>query len=98
MTYSCHKVECNGKPIHLSCLSCHLSSAEIHVFPHHPRHTLHDYRAAKTLYHSSIIILINNEAGNVPIVYDLSCSTTEIGEIGPLVRPVLPNYKIVSTC
>ena len=41
----------------------------------------------------SIKIPINGEAGNVPMIYDSSCSAAEVKKTGPLVRSALLYYE-----
>jgi hypothetical protein len=50
-------------------------------------------RAVKMIDHLLIAILINSQAGNVPMIYNLACSATKMKEIGPLVRSALPHCE-----
>ena len=50
-------------------------------------------RAVKMIDKISIPIPINNEMGNVPMVYKSACTAKEIKEIGPLIRSALPHHE-----
>ena len=50
-------------------------------------------RVVMMIDHLSINTPINAEAGNVPMIYNTSCSATEVKEIGPLIRSTLPHYE-----
>ena len=50
-------------------------------------------RAVMMIGDMDITIPIDSEASNVPMVFDSSCSTKEIKEIGPHIRSALPHYE-----
>ena len=95
-----HKFECQGKLIYLSCLFYHLPSAEIFLFSPQTYHTLYgghsivfDDWVVMMINHLSIEIPINGEAGNVPMIYNSSCSAAEVKKSGILIRPALPPHE-----
>ena len=93
-----HRFECEGKLMYLPCLSYHFSSAEIHVFSLQTYHmlygghsTMFGDRVVMMIDHLSINIIIDREPGNVPMIHNMSCSSTEVKETGPLIGSALPH-------
>ena len=95
-----HKFRWNGESVYLPCLSYHLPTAEVRLFSPQTYHKLYGGhsavfgdRAVMMIGDMDITIPIDSEASNVPMVFDSSCSTKEIKEIGPHIRSALPHYE-----
>ena len=95
-----HKFWLGGEAIYLPCLSYHLPSAEVRLFSPQTYHKLYGGhssvfgdRVVKMIDNMSIEIDIGVAGGNVPMIHKSACTSKEIQESGPRMKPALQQYE-----